>query len=91
MLQYRNTFGCSSFCINISFEIHGCWYLKEFYLYANVMDAPSLVLFQESSNRTLLAKWVKELELGVVQVDEHSGHAVLGQGLRQEGVSHNET
>ena len=65
--------------------------LEEFYLYANVMDAPSLVLFQESSNRTLLAKWVKELELGVVEVDEHSGHAVLGQGLRQEGVSHNET
>ena len=68
-----------------------CQSLKEFYLYANVMDAPSLVLFQESSNRTLLAKWVKELELGVVEVDEHSGHAVLGQGLRQEGVSHNET
>ena len=88
MLQYRNTFGCSSFSINILFEIHGCWYLKEFYLYANVMDAPSLVLFQESSDRTLLAKWVKELELGVVEVDKHSGHAVLGQGLRQEGVSH---
>ena len=65
--------------------------LKEFYLYAYVMDTPSLVFLQESSNRTLLAERVKKLELGVVEVDEHSGHAVLGQGLRQEGVSHNET
>ena len=49
-----------------------------------MMDAPSLILLQESSNRTLFAKWVKKLELGVVEVDKHSGHAVLRQGLRQE-------
>ena len=65
-------------------EIHGCRSLEEFYLYANMMDAPSLILFQESSNRTLLAKRMEKLELGVVEVDKHSGHAVLRQGLTQE-------
>ena len=48
------------------------------------MDTPGLVFLQESSNRTLFAKWVKKLELGVVEVDKHSGHAVLRQGLSQE-------
>ena len=57
---------------------------KGVYLYANVMDTPSLVFLQESSNRTLLAKWVKKLELGVVEVDKHSGHAMFGQGLHQD-------
>ena len=57
---------------------------KGVYLYANVMDTPSLVFLQESSNRTLLAKWVKKLELGVVEVDKHSGHSVLRQGLSQK-------
>ena len=57
---------------------------KGVYLYANVMDTPSLVFLQESSNWTLLAERVEKLELGVVEVDKHSGHAVLGQGLSQE-------
>ena len=49
---------------------------------ADVMHAAAGIAVQEFLHRGTLAQWMQQLDLGVGQLDEHSGHAVVRQGRR---------
>ena len=48
------------------------------HLVAEMVDAAVGVAFEESGNRRLVAEHAEQLDLGVGQLDEDRGHAMLG-------------
>ena len=50
------------------------------------MNATGGVLFKETCNRRAIAKWVEKFDLGVWQLNENDGNAVIGFVLRLANI-----
>src|SRR5690349_22780033 len=48
------------------------------HLVAEMVDAAIWIALEEAGDRRFLAEQTEELDLGIRQLDEHCGHAVLG-------------